>query len=119
MSAFLYTAVDQAGNIYVADWGNERIQVLASDGSFRAKLRGQAGMSKWGQDYLDANAEELAERNEADLEPVPNPSPNDLLRDESAAIEKLFWGPVAVEIDNAGRLYVVESCRHRIQIYQT
>ena len=112
-------AVDSSGNIYVADWGNERVQVLGPDGSFLAKMRGDGGMSKWGQDYLDANLEELEERAKADLEPSPNASPNDFLRDESASIEKLFWGPISVKLDAHGRLYVVESCRHRIQIYDT
>ena len=112
-------AVDRAGNIYVADWGNERVQALAPDGGFLVKMRGEAGMSKWGQEYLEANEEELEERSKADLEPEPNPSPNDYLRDVSATIEKLFWGPIAVNLDAQGRLYVVESCRHRIQIYDT
>ena len=32
--------------------------------------------------------------------------------------EKLFWSPIAVEVDNEGRIFVVESARHRIQVYR-
>jgi DNA-binding beta-propeller fold protein YncE len=111
-------AVDAEGIIYVADWGNERVQVLSPDGGFLAKLRGESGVSKWGESYFIANQDERQERQKADLEPDLNLSPNDDLREESASIEKFFWGPTAVKIDDQGRLYVVESCRHRIQVYR-
>ena len=118
-------AVDQEGNIFVADWGNERVQMLGPDGSFRAKYRGDSGLSKWSEEYFVPNRDELEEREKADLEPELDLFPpstslgqmDDYLRDESASIEKLFWGPVAVKVDSQGRLYVVESCRHRIQVY--
>jgi DNA-binding beta-propeller fold protein YncE len=111
-------AVDAEGNIYVADWGNERVQVLGPDGGFLAKLRGEAGLSKWGESYFISNQDELEERQKANLEPKLNLSPTDDLREESASIEKVFWGPIAVKVDDQGRLYVVESCRHRMQIYR-
>jgi hypothetical protein len=110
--------VDAEGNIYVADWGNERVQVLSPDGGFLAKFRGESGLSKWGESYFTANQDELKARQEADLEPELNLSPTDDLREESASIEKFFWGPTAVKVDDQGRVYVVESCRHRIQIYR-
>jgi len=44
-------AVDRDGNMYVADWGNNRVQVLGSDGRFRVKLLGDAGLSKWAQEF--------------------------------------------------------------------
>jgi DNA-binding beta-propeller fold protein YncE len=111
-------AVDAEGNIYVADWGNERVQVLSPDGGFLAKFRGESGLSKWGESYFIANQDELQERQKADLEPELNLSPTADLREESASVEKFFWGPIAVKVDDQGRLYVVESCRHRIQIYR-
>jgi DNA-binding beta-propeller fold protein YncE len=111
-------AVDADGNIYVADWGNERVQMLAPDGSFLAKFRGEAGLSKWGESYFIANQDELEERQRANLEPELNLSSTDELREESASIEKFFWGPIAVKVDDQGRVFVVESCRHRIQIYR-
>jgi DNA-binding beta-propeller fold protein YncE len=111
-------AVDAEGNIYVADWGNERVQVLGPDGHFLAKFRGQAGLSKWGESYFIANQDELEERQKANLEPELSLSPADDLREESASIEKFFWGPIAVKVDDQGRFYVVESCRHRIQVYR-
>lgn len=111
-------AVDCDGNILVADWGNERVQVLAPDGQVRLTLRGESGLSKWGASYFTANQDELDERLKADLEPALELPPDDTKRYESASIEKLFWGPIAVKVDDAGRLYVVESCRHRIQIYR-
>jgi len=111
-------AVDKNGMVYVADWGNERVQVLGPDGAFVAKFRGEAGLSKWADDYFAANAHELEERQKADMEPKLDLLPQDGPREESANIEKLFWGPTAVKVDDEGRIYVVESCRHRIQVYR-
>lgn len=111
-------AVDLDGDIYVADWGSERIQVLGPDGRFRTKFRGEATVSKWAQDYLNANPDELEERNKADMEPELDPLRYGVPQEESANIEKLIWGPTAVKVDAQGRVYVVESCRARIQIYQ-
>ena len=109
---------DGEGNIYVADWGNERVQVLRPDGSFLAKFRGESGISKWGEDYFSANEEEFAASQKSNMEPALDLPPHDYSREESASIEKLFWGPTAVKVDDEGRVYVVESCRFRIQIYQ-
>ena len=109
---------DTDGNIYVADWGNERVQMLRPDGSFLAKMRGESGISKWGYEYFDANAEELRERQDSDMEPELGPMAQGSSREESANIEKLFWGPTSVNVDDEGRMYVVESCRFRIQVYQ-
>jgi tripartite motif-containing protein 71 len=111
-------AVDHEGYIYVADWGNERVQVLGPDGSWQATLRGEAGLSKWAESYFVANQDEFEERQRANLEPPLDLTPEDGRRAESASIEKLFWGPVSVKVDDQGRLYVVESCRHRIQVYR-
>ena len=110
-------AVDAEGLIYVADWGNERVQILEPDGRFLTLLRGDAGVSKWGQDYFISNQDELEERQRANLEPELDLLPSDGPREVSASIEKLFWGPTSVKLDDAGRLYVVDSCRHRIQVY--
>ncbi|MGQ4807226.1 hypothetical protein NKDENANG_00570 [Candidatus Entotheonellaceae bacterium PAL068K] len=111
-------AVDQEGNLYVADWGNERVQVLGPDGSFQAMFRGEAGLSRWAEDYFMSNQDELEERQKANLEPELALLPSDAVREESANIEKLFWGPTSVKVDAQGRIYVVDSCRHRIQVYR-
>jgi hypothetical protein len=110
-------AVDGEDHIYIADWGNERVQVLSPEGSFLAKFRGESGLSKWGQSYFIANQDELEERQKANLEPELHLSPTVDRREESASIEKFFWGPTSVKVDDQGRLFVVESCRHRIQVY--
>ena len=109
---------DADGNLYVADWGNERVQVFDPDGGFLFKLRGESGISKWGYEYFEANSEELRERQSSDMEPEVGPLARGSSREESANIEKLFWGPTSVKVDDAGRLFVVESCRFRIQVYQ-
>jgi len=110
-------AVDGDGYIYVADWGNERVQVLDPEGGFVMKLRGSASVSKWAEEFLNANVEEAQARAKANLEPEielfgGNP------HEESSHIEKYFWAPVSVTLDDDGRLYVTESNRHRIQIYE-
>ena len=109
-------AVDAEGYIHVADWGNERVQVLQPDGSYLAKLRGDSIVSKWGMEYFNATPEELQARKQADME-VAEWTPRSP-SEESATREKLFWGPVSVKVDQRGRLFVVESCRYRIQVYE-
>jgi NHL repeat len=95
-------AVDQAGVIYVADWRNDRLQVFEAEGSFISKLTGEATVSKWGKEKLDANAEMWQQRQRA----------------QGLEREKQFWGPVAVEVDDENRVFVAESVRSRIQVYR-
>ena len=86
----------------MADWGNERVQILRPDGVHLATLHGDATLSKWARDFIEASPDVAAKRQSAaDLE-----------------AEKRFWGAVSVRVDDAGRLYVVEHSRHRIQIYE-
>ena len=110
-------AVDHDGYIYVADWGNERVQVLKPDGGFQEMLRGQATLSKWAEEFFAANPDEMRERERSNLTPELPPHLNTPYHVSSQS-EPYFWGPVSVRFDAGGRLYVVESSRHRMQIYQ-
>ena len=95
-------AVDNDGIIYVADKGNNRVQVFDPDGSLIAQMRGDATLSKWGTAQLDSNAEMWKEREIA----------------YGLEREKLFRTPVAVEVDDQGRIFIAELGRHRIQVYR-
>ena len=108
-------AVDSDGNMYIADWGNQRVQVLDADGNFLANLRGQATLSPWATEYLEANADELDARSRF----VPEFAVD--VNDEheiSARVEPYFWDPVTVALDEQERVYVLETCRHRFQVYR-
>ena len=95
-------AVDKDGVIYVADWGNDRLQVFDADGKFATKITGNATISKWGIEKLDANPDMWKEREVAhDLEQ-----------------EVRFSWPIAVEVDDKGRVFVLECGTHRIQTYR-
>jgi DNA-binding beta-propeller fold protein YncE len=94
-------AVDRDGVIYVADWRNERLQLFNADGSFIMQLAGEATVSKWGKEKLDANAEMWQQR----------------ARAQGLEREKLFWGPIAVAVDAENRIFVAETARSRIQVY--
>lgn len=116
-------AVDHQGNIIVADWGNERVQVLGSDGRFVATFRGESRDSLWAQEYFAANPDEASARFSAHLEPEIDRRPEyDAHRgyewERSAHVEKLFWGPTSVKVGPDRLVYVVDSLRHRIQIYR-
>ena len=110
-------AVDGDGYIYVADWGNERVQVLDAAGNFVQLLRGEATISEWAANFLSINREEAAARATANLDMEIDYFIDDP-HEESSHIEKYFWCPVSVKLDSQGRLYVTETNRHRIQIYQ-
>ncbi len=96
-------AVDRDGVIYVADWLNNRLQIFDQDGNFVGLKTGEAGISKWAKDKLDANAEMWGERDRA----------------QGLEREKDFWGPTGVTVDEQGRIFVPESARNRIQVYKT
>ena len=107
--------VDSEGNMYVADWGNQRVQVLDSDGNFLTKLRGEATPNPWALEYLEAQADENRARSTyVPVFEVDTDDPTEV----SARIEPYFWDPVTVVIDEEDRAYVLETCRHRFQIYE-
>ena len=95
-------AVDKDGDIYVADWGNDRVQVLTPDGRHITTFTGDAGLSKWAQEKLNANPDMVKQRAMMrDLEP-----------------ERRLWRPKAVAVDDQGRIVIVDSNRDRLQVYQ-
>lgn len=94
-------AVDSDGDVYVTDWGNHRVQIYAADGQYITALVGDAQEpSPWTQTYIEANPEIMKARRRADMEP-----------------EWRFRRPVAVNVDADDRIIVLESYRHRLQIY--
>ena len=95
-------AIDQDGIIYVADWMNDRLQVFDRDGSFLLLKTGDATVSKWGMDKLNANPEMWEERKRA----------------HGMEREKMFWAPSGVAVDDQNRVFVTESTRNRVQVYQ-
>ena len=111
-------AVDSNGVVAVADWGNERVQVFNPDGSFVATLRGQATVSKWAADYYSSNPEEWELRQISDLASDDLPEHLQTPYHTSSQVEPYFWGPVAVRLDANDMMYVVETNRHRFQVYQ-
>jgi DNA-binding beta-propeller fold protein YncE len=95
-------AVDDDGLVYVADWGNNLVKIFAPGGELLVSLEGDADLSAWALEYLAADATTAALRQKA-ADPEQ---------------EKRFWGPTGIKLGDRGRLYVVESCRHRMQIYR-
>lgn len=109
-------AVDSEDYVYVADWGNERVQVINPDGRIVQSVRGHADLSSWAEEFYEANPDERLARDTADLTPTLTPEVTTPY-EESARVEKYFWGPCSVKLDGNRRLYVTESLRHRVQIF--
>lgn len=98
-------AVDKDGDIYVADWGNNRVQVIAANGSFVKTFIG------------DATASDLMRKDAVNGTLQPAMARARFMADDPQSEER-FFGPVSVKLDDMGRLYVVDSYRFRIQVYQ-
>ncbi len=94
--------VDQYGDIYVADQGNNRVQLFNSRGAFVESFRGDATINKRGVDRLLANPDMLRLRDN-----VPSLEP-----------EKRFKKPTSVAVGPDGRVYMIDSGRFRVQVYQ-
>ena len=110
-------AVDEDGNQYIADWGNESVKVFDASGLFLQETRGEATLSKWASEFLETNKEEGLSRKSADLEALDSIPESKDPHTVSAHIEKFFWSPVSVKLQGANYLFVTESNRHRIQVY--
>ena len=95
-------AVDRDGDVYVVDWHNHRVQVFDPDGRFIAKLTGDATMSTWGEQLLAANPEMQEQRRTA----------------KDLSLEKRFWIPRGIKVDDQNRIFVVDSGRGRVQVYR-
>ena len=96
-------AVDKEGIIYVADFKNDRLQVFHGDGSFITQLTGDATLSKWGRERVELDPGMVRGRERAQG-----------LKEQ----EKVFHGPIAVDVDDEGRVFVVETSRQRLQVYR-
>jgi DNA-binding beta-propeller fold protein YncE len=95
-------AVDSEGYFYVADRGNDRLQVFDPQGNFITLSQGEATISNWARAKLDASPEVWDQRAVA----------------QGLEREKLFYSPIAVDVDQDGRVFVLESARYRIQVFQ-
>ena len=49
-------AVDAHGDIYVADWGNNRVQMFNQEGQYIWKFLGDATLSRAARKYMLTNA---------------------------------------------------------------
>lgn len=109
-------AVDTEGNLYIADWGNQRLQVLDSEGRFLESKRGEAtDLNPWVWEYFDGVQDEKKARESfVPIYDVDTDDPHEI----SARIESFFWDPCAVILDDAGRVYALETCRHRFQVFE-
>ena len=94
-------AVDKDGDIYVVDWLNHRVQVFTSDFRYITHFSGDATMSKWGEQTLRANPSYMRMWG--------------LVRNGSPM--QRFWFPIAVQVDEQGRVIIADGCRFRLQIY--
>ena len=95
-------AVDQHGDIYVVDRGNNRVLIFNHRGMFLESLIGDGTVTDKGVQKLLANPDALR------------------LRDNVVNFdrEKRFAAPTSVKVDLQGRVFVVDTGRWRIQVYQ-
>ena len=105
-----------AWQIIIRDKKSYSFQIFDANGNFITKERGRATDSKCAKDYLESNVEEAEARKIAQLEPDVSWLVDDP-HEASSYVEKYFWWPTAVLLDKSGRIYVNESNRHRIQIF--
>ncbi len=108
-------AVDPEGNLYIADWGNQRLQVFDASGEYVDSKRGEAVINPWVTEYLEAQQDEKnARQSFVPHFEVDTDDPSEV----SARLEPYFWDPCSVTLDDEGRVYVLETCRHRFQVFE-
>ena len=74
-----------------------------ADGGYITQLTGDATLSKWGRERVALDPSMMRNRERAQ---------------GMQEREKLFQGPIAVEVDDEGHIFVVECSRQRLQVYR-
>jgi DNA-binding beta-propeller fold protein YncE len=98
-------AVDAEGDVYVTDWGNERVAIFDPAGGHLGTLLGDSAMvSKWSVGQIEADPL-LREQRTTHAERV-------------GSKERRFRGPTGIAVTDDGQIIVVDSCRHRLQVYR-
>lgn len=95
--------MDPDGDVYVADWGNDRLRIYTADGGYVADLIGDAQQfTKWAHMQVDVSPDRIkALRRAKTLEP-----------------QWRLCKPAAVTFDpETNRVMVCDSLRGRLQIY--
>ena len=94
-------AIDEEGDVYVTDNRNNRLNIYDAEGNFVTAFVGDAiDLSPWAQAGLDVNVDAKKARRMFDV-----------------SRERHFQRPVAVNVDDKGRIIVLETKPNRIQIY--
>ena len=94
-------AVDAHGDIYVADWGNDRVLMFNAEGQYIWSFTGDATLSRVARTYMLTNAVPNRLREMGDLEQ-----------------EKRLRRPRSVRIDSEFRLFIPDYESYRVQIYR-
>jgi DNA-binding beta-propeller fold protein YncE len=96
-------AVDSEGDVYVVDFGNNRVQIYEPNGDIITALRGDGTeFSKWAKEVVDANPDVTkAFRRVKDLSPLGK-----------------FARPVGILVDDEDRVIISETVRSRLQVYE-
>ena len=94
--------VDKYGDIYVADRNNHRVLMFNWRGNFIESFRGDATINPRGISRLMGNPDILRQRD------------NIINLDR----EKRLKFPTSVRVDNQGRLFITDTGRYRVQIYE-
>jgi hypothetical protein len=93
--------VDAHGDIYVADWGNNRVQTFNAEGYYIWSFRGNTTLSRVARSYVMTNAVSNRWRETVRLEQEP-----------------YLRRPRSVRIDDAFRLFIADDESYCIQVYQ-
>lgn len=103
-------AVDQDGNVYIADTGNNRVIVLDSEYRLRFILNG----------YMDGVATDIVEK-EAEKDEVKEtpPEAGDEAGEEGTVSAKSFSEPKAVFVTEDGNIYVGDTMHGRIAVFDS
>ena len=95
-------AVDRDGDVYVVDWHNNRVQTFTGDGDYLDELIGDATMSVWGGQLMAANPVMEGHRQTA----------------KYPEREGRLFLPRSVKVDGQNRIFIVDSCKGRLQVYR-
>ena len=96
-------AVDGDGDVYVADWMNNRVVIFDADTKPISVIRGDAhGLGPWAERTVSVNPDVASAR----------------LRAKNPEVERYLRMPTSCVFDQAAnRLIIVDTWRNRIQIY--